>query len=174
MRRGLLAFLFPVLLLLTGCISLIGGYDPTADQILNQMSDETAKFLASAAAGKPARIATSNEAITYYAGSYDAVDRLILRAEARQGAVPCAGNAQASGVPCPTWLPDLLCPTTTEKFDCRQMQLYVLRFTLDQMKSAQDEDGILSVADIDIYGTERPRRDPGRHHDRRCVKTLRG
>jgi len=153
MRRGLLAFLLPVVLSLAGCISLVGGYDPTADQILNQMSDETARFLASAAAGKQARVASSNEAITYYAGSYDAVDRLILRAEARQGSVPCAGSAK---------LPEYLAqpgsatalPDNYRKFDCRQLQLYVLRFTLDQMRSAQEEDGILSVADIDIYGSQ--------------------
>ena len=153
MRRGLLAFLFLGLLPLAGCISLIGGYDPAADQILNQMSEETAKFLASAEAGKPARLATSNEAVTYYAGAYDTIDRLIVRAESRQGAVPCAANAS---------LPELLAqpgsqtqlPENYRRFDCRETQLYVLRFTLDQMKTAQDEDGVLSVADVDIYGSQ--------------------
>jgi len=153
MRRGLLAFLMSGALSLGGCISLIGGYDPAADQILNQMSEQTAMFLASAGAGKQARVATSNEAITYYAGAYDTIDRLILRAESRQGPVPCAASAG---------LPNLLAqpggqtqlPDDYRRFDCRQLQLYVLRFTLDQMKSAQDKDGILSVADIDIYGTQ--------------------
>jgi hypothetical protein len=151
MRRGLSVVLVLGLLSLAGCISLVGGYDPSADQILNQMSEDTAKFLAAAEAGKKARSASSDEAVAYYAGAYDALDRLTQRAAVRRGGVPCLANANLPALLSqPKSLTEL--PAEYPRFDCRETQLYVLRFTLDQVKVAQDADGVLSAADVEIYG----------------------
>src|SRR5688572_19241092 len=81
-----------VLLALSGCVSLVAPYDPTFDQSLNKLSEDTAKFLAAAGAGGPERRQASAEAVAYYASTYNVLERLIQRARIARGSVPCASS----------------------------------------------------------------------------------
>ena len=85
-------FCLAALLLLSGCVSLVAPYDPTFDQSLNKLSEDTAKFLAAASAGGAERRASSKETVTFYAASYNVIDRLIERARRTRTRFPCPAN----------------------------------------------------------------------------------
>jgi hypothetical protein len=151
MRRGLWGLAFAGVLLLAGCVSLLGRYDPEFERSLADLSDDTARFLAEASAGKPARLASSSEAIAYYAGSYNLLDRLAQRGALERGAVPCGEGeelkALAERPPQMTAV-----PADVDRLDCRETQVYLVRFALDQLHQAQASGGSLNPSEAAAFG----------------------
>lgn len=147
------SFFLVVVWLLAGCANLVAPYDATFDQSLNQLSSDTAKFLAAAAAlaNAPERSATSKESVAYYAATYNLLDRLSPRASLSRAVVPCATNpvlklywAQPiSSAP----LPD-----DYESFDCREFDLYAVRHFVDQLHSVHGQPGGLNAGRVKVNG----------------------
>jgi hypothetical protein len=136
--------------LLAGC-ALIAPYDATYDQSLNKLSEETAKFTASAAAGGPERSITSKEATAYYAATYNLLDRLSQRARVSRGLVPCPTNASLKAFSQqPTSSSPL--PQDYTQFDCREFQLYAVRYYVDQLKFANKAEGGLNAGRARVVG----------------------
>ena len=152
-RRVLLAIASAALLALAGCVSIVGVYDPFFDQTLNQLSSDSAKFLAVAADKGPGSRADSKEAKEYYAATENVLDRLDQRADAKKGSVACAGNATLKNLHDQTENATDL-PDGYLGFDCRQAILYVVRLALEQLKNAEAKRGVLTNADNDFYGQQ--------------------
>lgn len=139
--------------LLAGCTNLVAPYDATFDQSLNQLSSDTAKFLAAAAVkNAPERSVTSKEAVAYYAVTYNLLDRLSQRAELSRAAVPCATNsvlklywAQSINISKPL-------PEDYESLDCREFNLYAVRHFVDQLRFAHGQKDGLNPGRIKING----------------------
>lgn len=140
-----------VALLLVGCGTLIAPYDATFDQSLNKLSEDTAKFLATAAAGGSERLAQSKETVGYYAATYNVLDRLSQRARLTRGLVPCPTNATLktfAAVPTST----TTLPDDYDKFDCREFQLYSIRLYVDQLNYGHKNDGVLNPSEVRALG----------------------
>jgi hypothetical protein len=140
-----------VLLALSGCVSLVAPYDATFDTSLNKLSEDTAKFLAAASAGGPERRHGSQETVAYYAATYNVLDRLILRAKTVRGDVPCAASPLLKNFTELSYVTTVL-PEDYERFDCRESQLYSIRFYVDALNYAQANDGILNNSEIKLRG----------------------
>jgi hypothetical protein len=145
---GVVAFV--VALAVAGC-ALVAPYDATFDQSLNQLSSDTAKFVAAAAAGGPERSVTSQAAVAYYAATYDLLDRLSARARLGRAGLACPANAglkvfwQQPGSSSPL-------PADFESFDCREHQLYAVRHFVDQLKYAHALPGGLNRGRAKVDG----------------------
>jgi hypothetical protein len=136
---------------LPACGTLIAPYDSTFDQSLNKLSEDTAKFLAAAQAGGPERSATSKETTTYYAATYNVLDRLLQRARLTRGLVPCPTDASLktfARVPTST----TVLPDDYEKLDCREFQLYAVRLYVDQLHYGQTKHGVLTPSEARALG----------------------
>lgn len=148
-RKAMLALVFGALL--AGCVTLVANYDPVFDQSLNRLSEDTAKFLASASAGGAERQIQSRETTTYYASTYNVLERLAQRARATRGPVPCPTNATlktfAASATSATTLPD-----DYERFDCREFQLYAVRLNVDQLNFAHKSGGTLNASEVRALG----------------------
>jgi hypothetical protein len=126
-------------------------YDPTFDQDLNQFSSDTAKFVAAAAAGGPERNMASQEAVAYYAATYNLLDRPTQRARLSRAPVPCPTDAgltvfwQQPGPSSPL-------PPDLENLDCREFQLYAVRHFVDQLKYAHSQPGGLNGGRAKVDG----------------------
>jgi hypothetical protein len=139
LRVGVLcAFLWA--LLLSACVSLVSPYDPVFDQSLNKLSDDTAVFLAGVTSGGPERSFSSRETIAYYATTYNVLDRLSERARATRGVAPCPTNAQLAAFAQSESSRSAL-PDDYQSFDCREYQLYSIRFYVDQLYTLHESDG---------------------------------
>jgi hypothetical protein len=138
-----------IVVALSGCVSLVAPYDPQFEQELNKFSQDTAKFLAAAAAGGPERSNSSTQTVAYYAESYNLLDRLSARAKLKRGRVPCATNKlivefDRSERPLPD---DYL------KFDCLESQLYAVGFLVDQLAAGHTSGSTLNKGEIGALGT---------------------
>jgi hypothetical protein len=140
-----------IVLSVSACGTLIAPYDETFDQGLNKFSNETATFLAAASAGGPERLATSKEAVAYYAAAYNLLDRLSQRARLTRALVPCPTDQTLKDFSAlatsKTKLPD-----DYEKFDCREFQLYAVRLYIDQLNFAHNTGGILNSSEARATG----------------------
>lgn len=144
------AFLF-AFLLLSGCLNLVAPYDATFDQSLNELSEETAKFLAAAETGGPERSYSSQETVAYYATTNNVLERLIQRAKLTRASVPCPTNASLeSFTAMPTSRTAL--PEDYRKFDCREFQLYSVRLYSNQLEYAHESGGTLNVSEAKALG----------------------
>lgn len=131
-----------VLLVLTACVTLVAPYDATFDQSLNKLSEDTAKFTAAVKAGGPERRFDSKEAVAYYAGAYNVLDRLIQRASIKRGKA-CVSNAAVQAIAdSPTTRTEL--PDDFLQADCVEVELYSVRLHLDQMNYAHETGGVLT------------------------------
>lgn len=139
--------------LLTACTSLVAPYDATFDQSLNQLSSDTAKFLAAAAVKTaPERIVTSKESVAYYAATYNLLDRLSERAKLSRASVPCSTNSVLKlywSQPITTSAP---LPEDYESLDCREFDLYAVRHFVDQLRFAHNQKDGLNPGRIKING----------------------
>jgi len=152
MRKILLHLgLLSCLLTMSACVSLVAPYDATFDQSLNKYSEDTAKFIAAAKAGGPERAYNSKETIEYYAASYNLLDRLSQRAEKTRASVPCPGS---KGLLAFSQLPSSISPLPDDyqSFDCREYQLYGVRYYLDQLNYGHRNDGVLKPGEAQNYG----------------------
>lgn len=140
-----------VLLALSGCVSLVAPYDPTFDQSLNKLSEETAKFLAAASAGGVERSYNSKEAVAYYASTGNVLDRLTERAKLTRGRIPCPTNASLESFAAEPTSKTVL-PEDYRKLDCREFQLYGVRFYSNQLEYAHGNDGILNKSEATALG----------------------
>lgn len=136
-------FIVLAALSIAGC-ALVAPYDSTFDQSLNKLSEDTAKFTASAAAGGSERSAESKETKTYYAATYNLLDRLSQRARLTRAIVPCPADAGLKEFSRQVTSTSQL-PTDYESFDCREAQLYYVRFYVDQMAFAHRQPGGLNA-----------------------------
>lgn len=144
------AFLF-AFLTLSACVSLIAPYDATFDQSLNKLSEDTAKFLAAAQSGGPERSYGSQEAVAYYAATNNLLERLVQRAKLTRATVPCPTNASLEAFAAmPTARTAL--PEDYRKFDCREFQLYSVRFYSNQLEYAHENDGTLNRSEAEALG----------------------
>ncbi|MGK9165627.1 hypothetical protein KXR53_04985 [Inquilinus limosus] len=138
-------------ILLYGCVSLVSPYDASFDQGLNKLSEDTARFTAAAEAGGSERLAASKEAVAYYAVAYNTLDRLSQRAMLTRGSVPCPNNSVLKTFSeQPTSSSEL--PDDYLEFDCREYQLYSVRFFVDQLKHAQAQGGTLNAGEAKALG----------------------
>lgn len=149
-------------LLFSAC-TLVSPYDATFDQELNKLSEDTAKFIAAAEAGGNERLATSKEAVSYYAVTYNILDRLSQRASATRASVPCPANPllQTFSEEASSRSP---LPDDYSKFDCREVDLYAVRLHVDQLKYAQEKDGTLNKGEVKLLGGELQRSILGAIH----------
>jgi hypothetical protein len=140
-----------VALSVAGCGTLVAPYDTTFDQTLNKLSEDTAKFVAAAAAGGNERRFSSKEAVSYYAATYNVLDRLIERARLTRGFVPCPTDESLKAfVKVPT--SNTALPDDYQKLDCREFQLYVVRLYVDQLSYAHKTDGVLNKSEAKATG----------------------
>lgn len=139
------------LLLVSGCVSLVAPYDPTFDQSLNKLSEETAKFLAAAEAGGAERRASSKETVTFYAASYNVVDRLIERAKLTRTRFPCSTNPILRDLADSTQDGTTL-PTDYQAFDCHEMVLWAVRLNIDLLRTFQGTGEELTADEAEVVG----------------------
>jgi hypothetical protein len=140
-----------VALALSGCVSLVAPYDPTFDQSLNKLSEDTAKFVAAASAGGAERSYSSKEAVAYYASTGNVLDRLTERAKLTRGRIPCPTNASLESFAAEPTSKTVL-PEDYRKLDCREFQLYGVRFYSNQLEYANGNDGILNKSEATALG----------------------
>ena len=133
------------------CTTLVASYDPVFDTALNKLSEDSARLTAAARAGGPERSYMSQEAVVYYATTYNVLDRLTERARLTRGGVACPTNASLTSfeaaVPDKFQLP----PDYTD-LDCREFQLYAVRFFVVQMDYAHETGGTLNRAEAQALG----------------------
>ncbi|TBF24884.1 MULTISPECIES: hypothetical protein [Rhizobium] len=139
------------ILAMSGCMSIVAPYDSTFDQYLNKFSEDTAKFTAAAKTGGPERIYKSRETVEYYAASYNVLDRLSQRAAKTRAPAPCPGS---KGLLAFSQFPSSVSPLPQDyqSFDCREYQLYGVRYYLDQLNYGHRNDGILKPGEAQNYG----------------------
>lgn len=142
-----------LLLLLTGCISLAAPYDATFDQSLNKLSEDTATFLAAASAGGSERNFSSQEAVAYYAATYNVLDRLIERARLARGSIPCRTEKGLEEIASGDFVKTVL-PEDRAKLDCRESQLYSIRIFIDQLNYAHETNGVLNKIEAAARGRD--------------------
>lgn len=140
-----------VALALSGCVSLVAPYDPTFDQSLNKLSEDTAKFVAAAGARGPERSYHSKEAVAYYASTGNVLDRLTERAKLTRGLVPCPANEFLKSFTTEASSKTVL-PEDYQKLDCREVQLYGVRLHANQLEYAHGNDGILNRSEATTFG----------------------
>lgn len=140
-----------IILANTSCVSLVAPYDATFDQSLNKFSEDTATFTAAAIAGGPQRSFSSTETVAYYAASYNLLDRLSLRARLTRASFPCPTNGSLEAM---SQLPSSKSslPEDYMRFDCREYQLYAVRYYLDQLNYGHRNDGLLKPGEARTYG----------------------
>lgn len=137
--------------MLSACISLVAPYDATFDQSLNKLSESTAQFLAAAGAGGSERSYASQEAVAYYATTYNVLDRLIQRARLTRGSSACVTNkALESFALSPTSRTTL--PPDHLDFDCREFQLYAVRLKANELEYVHETTGVLNRAEAKLQG----------------------
>jgi hypothetical protein len=136
---------------LSGCVSLVAPYDPTFDQSLNKLSEDTAKFLAAAGAGGAERSYHSKEAVAYYASTGNVLERLTERAKLTRGHVPCPTNASLESFAAMPTSKTML-PEDYRKLDCREFQLYSVRLYSNQLEYAHQNDGVLNKSEATALG----------------------
>ena len=143
--------LLTLMLTISGCISLVAPYDATFDQSLNKFSEDTAKFAASAKVGGAERFYESKETTAYYAVSYNVLDRLSQRAARTRASVPCPDS---QGLLAFSQLQSSTSPLPEDytQFDCRESQLYSVRYYLDQLNYGHKTDGVLKPGEAQTYG----------------------
>lgn len=145
------ALVFFCAAIIGACTTLVAAYDPTFDTTLNTLSENTAKFLAGAEAGGVERSYGSREAVAYYATTYNVLDRLSERARLTRAAIACPTNSTlptfASAV---TEKLDL--PPDYTAFDCREFQLYGVRFYVGQLDYAHRSGGTLNRSEARALG----------------------
>jgi len=136
---------------LAACTTLVAPYDATFDQTLNELSEDTAIFLAAASAGGAERSFASNETVAYYASTYNVMDRLVARARLTRATVPCSTDSSlpsfAQSPTSKTVLPD-----DYLKLDCREFQLYAVGLYVDQLHYAHEKDGSLNRFEATALG----------------------
>lgn len=142
--------LAPVLLL-SGCVSLVAPYDPTFDQSLNKLSEDTAKFLAAASAGGPERRHGSQETVAYYAATYNVLDRLIERARLTRSRFACPANPILKDLADSTQNATAL-PADYEALDCHEMNLFAVRFNVDLLQRFHGAGAELTVDEAEVAG----------------------
>jgi hypothetical protein len=134
-----------------GCARIVAKYDAFYSLTLNKFSEDTAKFLAAAEAGKQERQFTSKEAVTFYAAGYNTFDRLSQRAALDRGMIRCSTNAQlkvlADNITNASPLPD-----DYLSFDCLEFQLFATRLLFDGLKSAHETGGVLNRGEARAHG----------------------
>jgi hypothetical protein len=141
----------PVLLALSGCVSLVAPYDATFDTSLNKLSEDTAKFVAAVSAGGAERSYSSKEAVAYYASTGNVLDRLTERAKLTRGRIPCPTNASLEGFATEPTSKTVL-PEDYRKLDCREFQLYAVRIYSNQLEYAHGNDGTLNKSEAKALG----------------------
>lgn len=143
---ALLAVIF-----VSACTTLVAAYDPTFDTTLNKLSEDTAKFLAAASAGGAERNYASKEAVAYYASTGNVLDRLTERAKLTRGSVRCPTNEFLKTFAAEPSSKTVL-PEDYLKLDCREFQLYGVRFYANQLEYAHESDGILNRSEASALG----------------------
>jgi hypothetical protein len=83
---------------IAGCARIVAKYDAFYSLTLNKFSEDTAKFLAAAEAGKQERLYTSKETVTFYAAGYNTFDRLSQRAALDRGMIRCFDQCPAQSL----------------------------------------------------------------------------
>jgi len=136
----------------SACTTLVAAYDPTFDTTLNKLSEDTAKFLAAASAGGAERSYKSKEAVAYYAATGNVLDRLTERAKLTRGSIPCPTNELLKSFAAEPSSKTLL-PDDYQQLDCREFQLYGVRFYANQLEYAHANDGILNRSEAAAQGT---------------------
>lgn len=145
--------IWPLAALLSACASLVAPYDATFDQTLNKLSEDTARFLAAASTGGPERSFNSQAAVAYYATTYNVLDRLTERARLTRGAVPCSTDAGLKAfASSPT--SKITLPEDYLNLDCREFQLYGVRFYANQLEYAHETNGTLNRSEANLAGRE--------------------
>ena len=142
---------FVVAFFATACATLVAPYDATFDTSLNKLSEDTAKFLAAASAGGAERSYRSKEAVAYYASTGNVLDRLTERAKLTRGRVPCPTNETLVSFAAEPTSKTVL-PEDYRKLDCREFQLYGVRFYSNQLEYAHENDGILNRSEATALG----------------------
>ncbi len=135
----------------TACATLVAPYDATFDTSLNKLSEDTAKFLAAASAGGVERSYRSKEAVAYYASAGNVLDRLIERAKLTRGRIPCPTNELLESFAAEPTSKTVL-PEDYRKLDCREFQLYGVRFYSNQLEYAHGSDGTLNKSEVTAVG----------------------
>jgi hypothetical protein len=131
--------------------ALVSPYDSYYDESLNTLSSDTAKFLAAASSGGPERSFTSKQSVSYYASTYNLLDRLSERAKLTRALVACPDNAALLQFSKEASSASKL-PSDYQSFDCREHQLYAVRFYVDQLKFAHQQNGGLTATRARIAG----------------------
>ncbi|MDQ2632308.1 MAG: hypothetical protein M3Y78_01065 [Pseudomonadota bacterium] len=135
----------------TACATLVAPYDATFDTSLNKLSEDTAKFLAAASAGGVERSYRSKEAVAYYASVGNVLDRLTERAKLTRGRIPCPTNELLESFAAEPTSKTVL-PEDYRKLDCREFQLYGVRFYSNQLEYAHGSDGTLNKSEVTAVG----------------------
>ncbi|TPM94222.1 hypothetical protein [Mesorhizobium sp. B2-1-5] len=140
-----------LLLVVSACSTLVAPYDVVFDQSLNKFSEDTATFTAAAISGRPQRLSSSKEAVEYYASAYNLLDRLAQRAQLTRASISCPTNEQLVSF---SRLPSSMSvlPEDYRSFDCREFQLYSVRYYLDQLNYGHRNDGVLKPGEARSYG----------------------
>src|SRR5690606_2346210 len=135
----------------TACATLVAPYDATFDTSLNKLSEDTAKFLAAASAGGVERSYRSKEAVAYYASVGNVLDRLTERAKLTRGRIPCPTNELLESFAAEPTSKTVL-PEDYRRLDCREFQLYGVRFYTNQFEHAHGSDDILNKSEATALG----------------------
>ena len=135
----------------SACTTLVAPYDATFDTSLNKLSEDTAKFLAAASAGGAERSYRSKEAVAYYASTGNVLDRLTDRAKLTRGRIPCPTNELLESFATEPTSKTVL-PEDYRNLDCREFQLYGVRFYSNQLEYAHENDGILNRSEATALG----------------------
>ena len=140
-----------VAFLAAACTTLVAPYDATFDTSLNKLSEDTAKFLAAASAGAAERSYSSKEAVAYYAATGNVLDRLTERAKLTRGRIACPTNALLESFAAEPASKTVL-PEDYRNLDCREFQLYGVRFYSNQLEYTHGTDGILNKSEATSVG----------------------
>jgi hypothetical protein len=141
--------------LAAACTTLVAPYDATFDTSLNKLSEDTAKFLAAASARGAERSYNSKEAVAYYASAGNVLDRLSERAKLTRGRIPCPTNKLLESFATEPTSKTVL-PEDYRRLDCREFQLYGVRFYTNQLEHAHGSDGILNKSEATALGGALP------------------
>ena len=137
--------------LVNACTTLVAPYDPTFDTALNTLSENTATFLAGAEAREAEQSYRSRAAVAYYASTYNVLDRLSERARLTRAAVPCPTNKTLASFV--SEVPEKVAlPSDYTAFDCREFQLYSVRFYVGQLDYAHQSGGTLNGSEARAVG----------------------
>lgn len=149
--RVRLVFALVLSFVLSACVALVAPYDSTFDQSLNKLSEDTARFLGMVSAGGSERRFESREATEYYSVTYNVLDRLKERARLTRAVVPCPNNASLGEYAAKPSSRTVL-PPDQMSFDCREFQLYAVRFNVDQLRYLHESGGTLNASEAKAAG----------------------